>query len=141
MKVDYTIKEYQKVLPKHYLTRHLANISAKMSIEEKETLNDSSGNYVTGELVLYDLLKNNGIPGLLAANLAANFPYAIEFDPSIIRSRTNLKDLFEKDTKSGKRPLEALVSTVTDLERYKFLNGKTEAYIKFVKRNAELNHL
>ena len=135
MKVDFTVEEYEKVLPKYSLTIRLREIASKMSLDEKEALEGSLGNYVTGELILWDLLTSNSVQSNLASYLAANFPYAIDFDPSIIRSEKNLKDKFEEEIKLGKNVLDVLINATKSLGINLVIDfgDKLADYIKLVK--------
>ena len=110
MKINDTLQAHEKNSGKEF-TRYLRSVVEAMPAEAVPLFNQSRGVYCTGEIVLYDILTQDGVSPLVAANTALKYPDPILFHPYVeCFSTLNTQESYRQEREQGKKPLDALVS-------------------------------
>ncbi len=108
MKIDYTLYAFRN----SSLIKIFQDIVKEMPGEISDLINSTAINkYVTGELIIYDLLVKNCVEKTKAAKAAVIFPEPLKYDPTILRTK-DYKSIFEKLVEEKINPLEAIIDAV-----------------------------
>jgi len=108
VKTTETVKVHEALGTAH--GRYLKSVVAGMSQDEQEIFEGSRGHHCIGEIALFDILTQDGIDRMIAAQAAVSFPNPLKFHPAVeVFSLRDAKDIYEAERARGADPLDALV--------------------------------
>lgn len=110
MKVHATIQAYDD--EDSDLVRLLESIVSKMPREVEKILEQSRGHYCTAEMVLYNVLIQDNVESIIAAQAAVLYPDPNHFHPNKkVFPYRDAEKRYESERKKGTDPLGALVKS------------------------------
>ncbi|MBI5392025.1 hypothetical protein HZB00_03410 [Candidatus Woesearchaeota archaeon] len=112
------------------IAREMERIVSKMSLQAQEIIEKTESGYVTGEIVLYNLLTTAGVEAEQAAKYAVRFPDTKIFHPLDEEKEGRRK--FKEKIAQGKKPAQALEELVNEEVP---ASRKRREFLQYLKQN------